>query len=154
MFSNCIVKDAQIIASLQRDLNLATAFLLLSGQITVRGVFVYPGRFSLSLSGPILGSARIVGKEPLHITNAVIDIIDVLIAILLIIDEIRIIGVLVGPGRFAVTVTGPIFGEQSLPQPNLSLLEENYRFFHQVVTEHFYIDPAIFKNISSVQLGC
>ena len=153
MFNKICVKDASIIASLQRDLNLATAFLLLTGQITVRGVFVYPGRFSLSLSGPIFGSTRIVGKEPQHITNTVIDIIDVLIAILLIMDQIRIIGVLVGPGRFSLTVTGPIFGE-SLPQPNLSLLEENYRFFHQVVTEHFQIDPTIFKNIGSVNVHC
>ncbi|MBB6446774.1 hypothetical protein [Bacillus benzoevorans] len=147
MFSKSFVEDANIIASLQRDLNLATAFLLLTGQITVRGVFVYSGRFSLSLSGPIFGSVRTVGKEPQHITNTVIDIIDVLIAVLLIMDQIRIVGVLVGPGRFALTVTGPIFGE-TLPQPNLSLLEEHYRFFHQVVTKHFHIDPTIFKNFT------
>ena len=115
MFNKICVKDTSIIASLQRDLNLATAFLLLTGQITVRGVFVYPGRFSLSLSGPSFGSTRIVGKEPQHITNTVIDIIDVLIAILLIMDQIRIIGVLVGPGRFSLTVTGPIFGESFYP---------------------------------------
>ena len=140
-------KDASIIASLQRDLNLATAFLLLTGQITVKGVFVYPGRFSLSMSGPIFGSTRIVGK-PQNITNTVIDIIDVLIAILLIMDQIRIIGVLVGPGRFSLTVTGPIFGESSCPSLISLLLEENYRFFHQVVTKHFQIDPTIFKNLA------
>lgn len=146
MINTDIQKDYQIIASLQRDLNLATAFLLLSGQITIRGVFVTSGGFSLTLSGPILGYHRIEGKSRNNVTNIVIDIIDVIIAILLIIDEIRLIGVLVGPGRLTLTVSGPIFGEE-LSEPTLPLLKENYRFFHQIVSNHFHIDPTLLRNL-------
>ena len=61
-------------------------------------------------------------------TNTVIDIIDVMIAILLIMDEIRLIGVLVGPGRFSVTVSGPIFGEE-LSEPTLPSFKRKLSIF-------------------------
>ncbi|WP_057775604.1 hypothetical protein [Cytobacillus dafuensis] len=146
MGNTSIQRDIQVIASLQRDLNLVTAFLLLSGQITIVGVFVIPGGFSVSLSGPIFGGSRLEGKCGNRVLNAFIDIIDVIIAILLIIDEIRLVSVVVGPGRFSVDVSGPIFGEE-VNEPTLPLLRQNYNFFHQIVSNHFNIDPTLFRKL-------
>lgn len=146
MDNTVIQKDYQVIATLQRDLNLATAFLLLSGQITIVGVFVTAGGFSVSLSGPIFGGNRLEGKSGNKVANTIVDIIDVLIAILLIMDEIRLTGVVVGPGRFSVDVSGPVFG-LPINEPSLPSLRQNYNFFHQIVTNHFNIDPTIFRNL-------
>jgi hypothetical protein len=141
-----IQKDLQVIAFLQRDLNLITAFLLLSGQLTMVGVFVTSGGFSVSLSGPIFGRSRLEGKFGDKETNTFIDLIDVIIAILLIIDEIRIISVVMGPSRFSVNASGPIFGRPLL-EPTLPVLRSNYNFFRNIVSEHFNIDRTIFRNV-------
>ncbi|MEC1522272.1 hypothetical protein P9D43_09605 [Neobacillus niacini] len=141
-----IDENLQCIASLQRDLNLVTAFLLLTGQITVIGVFITSGGFRVSLSGPILGGERTVGKYEDKISNAVIDIIDLVLAILLIVDQIRLTGVVLGPRRFSVNVSGPIFGVP-LYEPALPVLRQDYHFFQQIVSSHFNIDSSIFKNI-------
>ena len=141
-----IEETYQVIASLQRDLYLATAFLLLSGQITIVGVFVTAGGFITALSGPIFGGTRLAGRSGNKIANSIVDIIDVLLAILLIIDEIRITGVVVGPGRFSVDVSGPIFG-LPINEPSLPILRKNYNFFHEIVSNHFQIDPTIFRNL-------
>ena len=74
-----------------------------------------------------------------------IDLIDVIISILLIIDEIRLMGVLVGPGRISLTVSGPIFGEP-LNEPSLPLARESYQFFRKMVSEHFDITPEVFRH--------
>jgi hypothetical protein len=139
-------KEYDLIASLQRDLNLSIAFLLLSGQLTIRGIFVTPGGFTISLSGAIIGGSRTEGRNGNTSINTMIDLIDVVISILLIIDEIRLVGVLVGPGRLSLTVTGPIFGEP-LNEPSLPIARETYRFFRKMVSEHFDIDPRFFRNL-------
>jgi hypothetical protein len=141
-----IQKEIQVIASLQRDLNLATAVLLLTGQLTIIGVNVAPGGFSVSLSGPIFGRCRLEGKFGERVTNTVIDVIDILITILLIIDKIRIFRTMIGPDGFAVNVSGPIFG-YPLSAPKLPILRKNYNFFHNIVSNHFNIDPKIFRNV-------
>ena len=146
MFQTTIEKEYQVIATLQRDLNLSIAFLLLSGQVTIRGVIVTPGGFTITLSGPIIGGSRTEGRNGNIATNTIIDLIDVIISILLIIDEIRLIGVLVGPGRLSLTVSGPIFGEP-LNEPSLPIARESYQFFRKMVSEHFDIDPRFFRNL-------
>ena len=45
-----------------------------------------------------------------------------------------LIGVLVGPGRLSLTVSGPIFGEP-LNEPSLPIARENYHFFRQMVSD-------------------
>ena len=147
MFKTNIEKEYHVIASLQRDLNLSIAFLLLSGQLTIRGVIVTSGGFTISLSGPIIGGTRTEGKNGNIATNTMIDLIDVIISILLIIDEIRLVGVLVGPGRLSLTVSGPIFGEP-LNEPSLPSARENYQLFRKMVSEHFHIDPRFFRNFA------
>ena len=145
MFQTTIEKEYQVIATLQRDLNLSIAFLLLSGQVTIRGVIVTPGGFTIALSGPIIGGSRTEGRNGNIAINTMIDLIDVIISILLIIDEIRLIGVLVGPGRLSLTVSGPIFGEP-LNEPSLPIARERYQFFRKMVSEHFDINPEVFRN--------
>ncbi len=133
------------IASLQRDLNIATAALLLTGQITIVGVFVTPPEFSLSLSGPLFGRTRLEGKNGNTVATAMVDVIDVIIAILLIIDAIRVVSSVFGPARFSINVSGPIFGSP-LYEPTLPNLKENYHFFRKIVSDHFDIDNTFFKN--------
>ena len=145
MFQTTIEKEYQVIATLQRDLNLSIAFLLLSGQVTIRGVIVTPGGFTIALSGPIIGGSRTESRNGNTSINTMIDLIDVIISILLIIDEIRLIGVLVGPGRLSLTVSGPIFGEP-LNEPSLPLARESYQFFRKMVSEHFDINPEVFRH--------
>lgn len=147
MLNNSKIKeDIRVIASLQRDLNLAAAALLLTGQITIVGIFVAPGEFSLSLSGPLFGRARIEGKFGNNLTTTMIDILDVIIALLLIIDEIRVESAVVGPSRFSIIASGPIFGAP-VYEPTLPILKRNYKFIKKIVTKHYEIDPIIFRNI-------
>ncbi|MEH7111005.1 hypothetical protein V7124_01365 [Neobacillus niacini] len=146
MQNDCQIQEGlQLIASLQRDLNIVTAALLLTGQITIVGIFVTPPEFSLSLSGPLFGRTRLEGKNGNKIATSLIDVIDVIIAILLIVDAIRVVSSVVGPTRFAINVSGPIFGAP-LYEPTLPILKTNYRFIKKIVSKHFNIDPMLFKN--------
>lgn len=139
-----IQQDFQVIASLQRDINLIIAFLLLTGQLTIVGVFITAGGFSVSLSGPIIGGSRLESKFGDNLTNTFIDVIDVVIAVLLIIDEITLISVIIAAGRFSIDVTGPIFGV-SRTVPTLPILRRNYRFFRKYLSNQLNIDPTLFK---------
>lgn len=144
MNNSKIKEDIRIIASLQRDLNIATAALLLTGQITIIGVFITSGEFSLSLSGPLFGRQRIESKFGDQLTNTLIDVTDIIIAILLLIDEVRVVSSVVGPGRFTVNVSGPIFGAP-VSEPTLPFLKKSYHFFKKIVSKHFEIDPLVFS---------
>lgn len=145
-FNSDTKKKLDVIAELQRDLNFATAFLLLTGQITIIGVFMTPGEFSLSLSGPLFGRERLQGKFGDLQLTALVDILDIVIAILLIIDAIRVVSAVVGPSRFSINVCGPIFGSP-LYQPTIPLLKEQHHFFKKIVSEQFDIDPTLFRNL-------
>lgn len=91
------------------DINLITAFLLISGQITMNGMFIQPaGGFSIPLQGPITGGRRLAGKS--KIATIVIDSIDLILALLLIFGQISVRGTLIGSGFFSIVVSGPIFG--------------------------------------------
>lgn len=136
-------KDIQFIATLQRDLNLLAAFLILTGQLTIVGVFVTPGGFSVSFSGPITGGSRLESKFGDQITNVLIDVIDVVIAVLLIIDEIRLVSTVIAQGRFSIDFTGPIFGNPVV-EPTIPILQQNYQFIHNYVIENFGINPLLF----------
>lgn len=96
---------------LYRTLDVAAVVLLLTGQITITGVFfTSDGGFSLSLSGPITGAARTVSAETPN-GNLVIDLIDVLAAFLLILDQVNVIGTFISAHRFTIVISGPPFGE-------------------------------------------
>ena len=136
-------KNIHFIATLQRDLNLLSAFLILTGQLTIVGVFVTPGGFSVSFSGPITGGSRLESRFGDQVTNKLIDVIDVIIAVLLIIDELRLVSTIFSQGRFSIDFTGPIFGNP-IVEPTLPILQQNSQFIHNYVIENFGIDP-LFK---------
>ncbi|UOF89482.1 hypothetical protein LSG31_16520 [Fodinisporobacter ferrooxydans] len=116
----------QAIQALYRSLDVITVVLLLTGQITISGVFVTTeGGFSLSLAGPITGGARSVSNESTPNGNFVIDVIDVIAAFLLILDQINVIGTFVSAHRFTIVISGPPFGEPK----RVAYLPATLRFF-------------------------
>jgi len=135
-------KDVQFIATLQRDLNLLAAFLILSGQVTIIGVFVNPGEFSVSFGGPITGGFRLESKFGDTVSNIIIDVIDVIIAVLLIIDELRLSGTFITQSRFSIVFTGPIFGHPVI-EPTVPILKHNYDLLHNYVKGNLMMDPTI-----------
>ncbi len=135
-----IEKDICFIATLQRDINLLAAFLILTGQLTIVGVFVTSGGFSVSFGGPITGESRLESKFGDHATNVLIDVIDVIIAVLLIIDELRLVSTVITHSRFSIDFTGPIFGNPVV-EPTLPILEHNYQHIHNYVVENSMDDP-------------
>lgn len=91
-----------------RFLEIITIILLLTGQITIGGVFITPEGFSLSLSGPLTGRRVVIGKtEQAQVIHYGLDVIT---ALLLILGEINVIGTLIASGRFTIVVGGPPFG--------------------------------------------
>ena len=142
-----ITKDIQVIRSIQRDLNIVTGALLLTGQITIIGVFVTPGGFRVSLGGPLTGESRVEGKLEKQTTNVIIDVIDVILAVLLLNDEIGVTGSFIAPGRFTINVSGPIFGVPKL-EPTLPYLKRDYTFFQKVVSKHFDVNPNLLKTLT------
>ncbi|WP_231603468.1 hypothetical protein [Bacillus sp. FJAT-27231] len=123
-----VQNELQFISSLQRNIDIITAILLLTGQITIVGIFITSGGFSLTLSGPLLGGSRARGIKGSQTLDLTVDLIDILIAILLIKDDIRVVTLGLAPGTFSLNVSGPIFG---LPrtQATLPYLKKNYTFF-------------------------
>ncbi|MBS4201433.1 hypothetical protein KHA93_17505 [Bacillus sp. FJAT-49732] len=116
------------------DINLIVAVLLLTGQITVNGVFIQAtGGFSIPLTGPIIGDRRIVGKSNSKILTFVVDSIDIVLALLLIFGQISVRGTLISSGHFTITVSGPIFG---IPRTEVSekLTKEFFDHFKVFLT--------------------
>ncbi|BCJ86327.1 hypothetical protein [Effusibacillus dendaii] len=101
------------VQAIHRTLDLITVVLLLTGQITIGGVFITTeGGFSLSLRGAITGSARSIGIETVPQANLVLDAADAIAALLLILDQINVIGTFITNGSFTIVVSGPAFGEE------------------------------------------
>ncbi|MFC6602152.1 hypothetical protein ACFQDF_12280 [Ectobacillus funiculus] len=63
MENNALEKEEQTISFIQRNIDVITAILLLTGQITIIGVFVTPGGFRISIGGPLTGISRLEGKQ-------------------------------------------------------------------------------------------
>lgn len=108
-------RDERIIGATLRIIDIWTAILLLTGQITVGGVFVSSGAIWFSISGPILGNVRTEGTTPN--ANTVQDGIDIITAFLLILGQITNTGPWLSSGRFNLVVTGPAFGYTNVPVP-------------------------------------
>ncbi|WAH36956.1 hypothetical protein [Alicyclobacillus dauci] len=81
---------ALAISATMRTVDIWTAILLLTGQLTVSGVFLASGAMWFSLTGPILAYISSEGKTP-H-ANALLDGIDIITALLLILGQITNIG--------------------------------------------------------------
>lgn len=98
---------SKLTRSVHRGIGIGTAILLLTGQITIGGVFIAPSDFALSLSGPFTGSGA-VGKTDRD--NVVLDGLDIITALLVIINQLQVIGTYITASRFTIVVGGPIFG--------------------------------------------
>lgn len=105
--ANWLQKRNRTIQFVYRGLDQFSAILLLTGQITIGGVFIAPGDFALSLSGPFTGSG-VEGKD--EKTSLVLDALDIITAVLLIIGQINVIGTYITAERFTIVVSGVPFG--------------------------------------------
>jgi hypothetical protein len=139
---NRIEKEKQTIGTIQREIDIITAILLLTGQITIIGVFVTSGGFRISVGGPLTGSSRLEGKSGNQTINTIIDGIDIITAILLLSGEIGVTGTFVSAGRFTINVSGPIFGVPK-SEPSLLGLEKDFNIFRRIVSRHYKVDPHL-----------
>lgn len=145
LIESCVVNsEKKVIHSFQRNLEITTAILLLTGQITIIGVFVRPGRFSLSLGGPLFGGHRLEGTDHSQVGNLFIDILDIIIAILLINDAIHVTGTFISSGDFSINVSGPIFG---YPEVVPALPIEDYNFFNTIVKKYYNVPPELLTTL-------
>ena len=101
-------KSSTALRSIQYSIDFVTAILLLTGQITVGGIFVVPEGFYLSATGEILGGVRVTGRN--EGGTGVLRMVNVITALLLIVNAIRVTGPYVTSGRVFLVFGGPIFG--------------------------------------------
>jgi hypothetical protein len=94
-----------------RSLDILTAVLLLTGQLKITSVFLSSESFGLSLAGPITGYAA-EGKTPS--AELALDALDVITALLLITDQINVVGPFIGSRTISIVVSGPPFGYAKL----------------------------------------
>lgn len=100
--------DTRILDTVYRSLDLFTAILLLTGQIGIGAAFVTHDSFGLSLSGPFTGS----GSRPkTPQAELVLDGLDMITALLLLLDQIHVIGSFLTVNRYTLVVSGPPFGQ-------------------------------------------
>jgi hypothetical protein len=107
--------DKRVISSAMRAIDIWTAILLLTGQVTTGGVFISSGAIWFSLLGPIFGNVRYEGKTPA--ANVLLDGVDVILAFLLILGQITNTGPWITTGRFNLVVSGPALGNPNVPVP-------------------------------------
>ncbi|OLN22142.1 hypothetical protein BTO30_11245 [Domibacillus antri] len=127
-----VEQDKQVLHVIQREIDIITALLLLTGQYTIFGIFVEPGSFSLSVGGPITGTSRIVSKSGDKTVDLTIDAIDILLAILLISDKVNINGIFISPRGFSLSIGGPLFGGAK-PEPDLPHAEKIFNEFNKIL---------------------
>lgn len=132
-------RNGSIVPALYLGLDVVTAILLLTGQIAIGGVFITHDSFGLSLSGPFTGS----GSRPSTPQSAlVLDGLDVITALLLLLDQIHVIGSFLNTSRFTIVVSGPPFGYPRI----LPLSPRSRRFFRD-------FRVSVLKKYDSVLLG-
>lgn len=133
------------IHAFQRSIDIITAILLLTNQITVIGIFIRPRKFSISVGGPIFGGTRLVPKDNWAIEQDILDLFHIILAVLLFSEKITITGVFVTSAEFSINVSGPIFGyTKTVPS---TLMLENYKSFHSIVKEHYIVPPELLSNL-------
>lgn len=106
-------RGSRVASAALRALDVWSAILLLTGQVTVSGVFFSSGGMWLSFTGPILGSTNNSGTN--ERAERVLDGIEILTAILLILGQITNTGPWISSGHFNLVVTGPVFGVKEVP---------------------------------------
>lgn len=148
MENSAVEIEQQTIGFIQRNINVVTAILLLTGQITVIGVFVTSGGFRLNIGGPLTGNTRLEGKKRNQVATWLIDIIDIIVAVLLIHDQVQVLGTFVSSKRFSLTVGGPIFGVPRDEPVSLSRMQTEFTSFQNVVSKHFSVDRSLVEKLT------
>lgn len=141
-----IKKEKQTIQVIQREIDIITAVLLLTGQITIIGVFVTPGGFRMSVGGPLTGTNRLEGKSGNQIVNAIIDGIDIIAALLLINGELGVTGTFISSGRFSINISGLIFGVPK-NEPTLPGIQKEFKYFHRMISRNYEVDYSLVNQI-------
>ncbi|KEO82309.1 hypothetical protein, partial [Tumebacillus flagellatus] len=104
-----------LLSTLQQSIDITTAVLLLTGQLTVRSIiFSIGSEFRLSVTGPILGGPRAVPVVQSPGIAFGIDATDVFLALLLILEQIQVIGLFIQTGRLSLLIGGPVFGSRRI----------------------------------------
>ncbi len=116
------------IAGIYQVIDYWSAILLLTGQVTSTGVFISPGGFWVSVTGPILGGTRLAGKD--IVSGAALDAVDIITAFLLILGQLTVTGPWITSGRFNLVISGPAFGIPTVPIPEVPF-ETTNEFFQQ-----------------------
>ncbi|WP_078595851.1 hypothetical protein [Evansella clarkii] len=140
-----IIKALEKVRSIKRSLAIITAILLLTGQITIIGVFVTPRGFRASLGGPITGQQRLVSKTGNPLVNLTIDLIDIFIAKFLITGQFSVTGVVLNPAGLSINVGGPLLGLPHL-RPTLPGLEDPHDNIYKLLCEHLNLNPKLIEN--------
>jgi hypothetical protein len=139
-----IENDLQAISGIQRDIDIITAVLLLTGQLTIIRIFIESGGFGFTVGGPMTGRFRLEGKSGSETGNFIIDAIDIVVAILLVNDEIGVNGLFISPGGFSFNVSGPIFGVSRI-DPTLPSMKKMFNEFRLIVSEQFHVDHELVR---------
>lgn len=144
------VEDTTVIREIQRDIDLVIASLLLTGQITMNRIFIGPGYFGITVGGPITRGRRLEAKNDNQFVNFSLDVIDIILAILLIKDEINLVGVFISSdARFSLSLSGPIFGRDKVV-PILPYLQKNQREINKIVRTNYHIDKLLLQKLKKV----
>lgn len=92
-------------------MDIVAAVLIISRQITVASVWLTRGGgFGISFTGDILGGAQTEAIPGAAGADIGIYTIGLVAALLIILDQVNIIGVYIGPGRVSFVIGGPAFG--------------------------------------------
>lgn len=101
-------RSTSLLEGIQYSIDFIAAVLLFTGQISITGIFVVPEGFYLSATGPVLGGVTVEGLS--ENLNAVGRTVDRMIALLLVLNVIRVTGPYITSGRFFIVISGEIFG--------------------------------------------
>jgi hypothetical protein len=135
-------QDVQTIRVIQREIDIITAALLLTGQITILRMYVEPGGFGFTIGGPITRRVRLEGRGGNRAGNLIIDAIDFILAILIIYDLVGVTGIFITTGGFSLNITGPILGIARI-EPTHAAMDKLLKEFDQWVSENFKVDTDL-----------
>ena len=97
--------------TIYQTIDITTAVLLLTGQITIRSIiFTTGGEARITVAGPIFGIERTEARPEVPGAAAVIDGLDVILALLIILGEMQVSGLFISQQRFALQISGPPLG--------------------------------------------
>lgn len=114
--------EIDVVRIVYLGIDLLTTLLLLTGQIGIGAVFITHDSFGLSLSGPFTGSGS---KPRTPQAELVLDELNVITALLILLDQIHVIGSFLTVGRYTLVVSGPPFGQPK----NEAYLPKTRKFF-------------------------